>query len=90
MFEDLAKQGEKIDLVYLDGRLSEKDIPHLMSVIHNKTVFVLDDFEGTEKGVANAVVLEGGNSLLVYPRNGNKTAIVIPMTLLQFVRQEAV
>ena len=90
MFEDLAKQGEKIDLVYLDGRLSEKDIPHLMSVIHDKTVFVLDDFEGTEKGVANAIVLEGGNSLLVYPRNGNKTAIVIPMTLLQFVRQEAV
>lgn len=90
MFEDMEKKEVKADLIYLDGRLSEKDIPHLMSVIHNKTVFVLDDFEGTEKGVANAVVLEGGNSLLVYPRNGNKTAIVIPMTLLQFVRQEAV
>lgn len=90
MFEDLAKKNIKVDLVYLDGRLSEKDIPHLMSVITNETVFVLDDFEGTEKGVANAIVLEGGNSMLIYPREGNKTAIVIPMTLLQFVRQEAV
>ena len=90
MFEDLAKQEEKVDLVYLDGRLSEKDIPHLTNVIHNETVFVLDDFEGTEKGVANAMVLEGGNSVLIYPRGGNKTAIVIPMTLLHLVRQEAV
>ena len=90
MFEDLAKKDIKVDLVYLDGRLSEKDIPHLLSVITNETVFVLDDFEGTEKGVANAVILEGGNSVLIYPRERNKTAIVIPMTLLQFVRQEAV
>ena len=90
MFEDLAKKDIKVDLIYLDGRLSEKDIPHLLNVITPETVFVLDDFEGTEKGVANAVVLDSPNFALIYPREGHKTAIVIPMTMFQLVRQEAV
>jgi predicted O-methyltransferase YrrM len=98
MFEDMEKKEVKADLVYLDGRLSEKDIPRLLNVITPDTVFVLDDFEGVEKGVANAMTLEGRRLsfwkrtgfLMVYPREGHKTAIVIPMTLLQFVRQEAV
>lgn len=90
MFEDMANKEVKADLIYLDGRLSDKDIPHLLNVITNDTVFVLDDFEGVEKGVANAVVLDSPNFALIYPREGHKTAIVIPMTLLQLVRQEAV
>ena len=88
MFADLESKGVKVDMVYLDGRLSEKDIAPLMSIIHDKTIFVLDDFEGTEKGVANALILEGGNIALVYPREGNKTAIVIPMNMLQLIHQE--
>ena len=86
----MADKGVKADLVYLDGRLSEKDIEPLLKIIHGQTVFVLDDFEGTEKGVANALMLESPNAVLIYPRNGNKTAMVLPVGMIQLVRQEAV
>ena len=89
MFADMAKEELKADLVYLDGRLSQQDIEPLNKIIHDKTVFVLDDFEGTEKGVANAMMLESPGRVLVYPREGRKTAMSIPMTLLQIVPQEA-
>ena len=90
MFEDMVNKEIKADLIYLDGRLSEKDIPHLLNVITPDSVFVLDEFEGTEKGVANAVVLDSPNFALIYPREGHKTAIVIPVNMIQLVRQEAV
>ena len=90
MFADMAEKGVKVDLVYLDGRLSDKDIEPLLKIIHGQTVFVLDDFEGTEKGVANALMLESPNAVLIYPRNGNKTAMVLPVGMIQLVRQEDV
>lgn len=89
MFANIAEKGVKVDLIYLDGRLSQQDVEPLNKIIHDKTVFVMDDFEGTEKGVANAMMLESPGRVLVYPREGRKTAISIPMTLLQIVPQEA-
>jgi len=89
MFKDIAERDAKIDLVYLDGRLGQDDIEPLNKIIHDKTVFVLDDFEGTEKGVANAMMLESPNRVLIYPREGRKTAISLPFTMLQVVPQEA-
>lgn len=89
MFADMAKEELKADLIYLDGRLSQQDIEPLNKIIHDKTVFVMDDFEGTEKGVANAMMLESPGRVLIYPREGRKTAMSIPMTLLQIVPQEA-
>ena len=90
MFADMAKEELKADLIYLDGRLSKQDEEPLNKIIHDKTVFVLDDFEGTEKGVANAMMLESPGRVLIYPRHhGGKTAMSIPMTLLQIVPQEA-
>jgi hypothetical protein len=89
MFKDIAERGAKIDLVYLDGRLGQDDIEPLNKIIHDKTIFVLDDFEGTEKGVANAMMLESPNRVLIYPREGRKTAISLPFTMLQVVPQEA-
>lgn len=90
MFKDMAEQDMKVDLVYLDGRLGHDDIEPLSKIIHDKTVFVMDDFEGVEKGVANAMMVEAPNRVLIYPREGRKTAISIPFTLLQIVPQEAV
>ena len=89
MFKDMANKEVKVDLVYLDGRLGQDDIEPLNKIIHDKTVFVLDDFEGTEKGVANAMMLESPNRVLIYPREGRKTAISLPFTMLQVVPQEA-
>jgi len=90
MFKFLAEKNVKVDLVYLDGRLGQEDIEPLSKIIHDKTVFVMDDFEGIEKGVINAMMIEAPNRVLIYPRDGRKTAISIPFTLLQIVPQEAV
>ena len=89
MFADMAKEELKADLIYLDGRLGQDDFEPLSKIIHDKTVFVMDDFEGTEKGVANAMMLESPGRVLIYPREGRKTAMSIPLTLLQIVPQEA-
>lgn len=89
MFADIANREAKVDLVYLDGRLSQQDFEPLSKITHMDTVFVLDDFEGIEKGVINAVMLESPGRVLIYPREGRKTAISIPLALLQIVPQEA-
>lgn len=90
MFRNLAAKEVKADLVYLDGRLGQEDIEPLSKIIHDKTVFVLDDFEGVEKGVVNALMLEAPSRVLIYPREGRKTAMSIPFSLLQIVPQEAI
>lgn len=90
MFADLASKEVKVDLVYLDGRLSGQDMEPLGKIIEPHTVFVFDDFEGIEKGVVNALMLESPGRVLVYPRTHNKTAMSIPFTMLQVVAQESV
>jgi len=89
MFADLASKEVKVDLVYLDGRMSQQDEEPLNKILAPHTVFVLDDFEGIEKGVANAMMLESPGRVLIYPRHhGGKTAMSIPLSLLQVVAQE--
>ena len=88
MFADMATKNVKADIVYLDGRLSQPDFEPLGKIVTDQTVFVLDDFEGVEKGVANAMVLENARRVLIYPREGRKTAVSFPLPLLQFVPQE--
>jgi len=90
MFTNLAEKGVKVDLIYLDGRLSQSDAEPLSKIVHDKTVFVLDDFEGIEKGVTNAMMLEAPSRVLIYPREGRKTAASIPISLIQLVPQEAI
>ena len=90
MFTDLAEKGVKVDLIYLDGRLSQLDAEPLSKIVHDQTVFVFDDFEGIEKGVVNAMMLEGPSRLLIYPREGRKTAVSIPVSLLKLTPQESV
>ena len=43
----------KFDIVHLDGRLKQEDFNLLKNNITEKTIFILDDFEGIEKGVIN-------------------------------------
>jgi hypothetical protein len=90
MFKKLAEEeNPSIDLIYLDGRLSQPDIEPLSKIVCEKTVFVLDDFEGIEKGIANALMLEHPSRVLIYPRGDNKTAVSLPVGLIQLVPQEA-
>ena len=88
MFKDMAEKGVKVDLVYLDGRLSQQDVEPLSKIIHDDTVFVFDDFEGVEKGVVNAMMVESFARALIYPREVRRTAISIQFSLLQIVPQD--
>ena len=90
MFEALVTRKVTPDLFYIDGRLSAQDV-RLMAELNKHAVIVLDDFEGIEKGVANASLLlssaEFAGDMLVYPRLGGKTALMLPVSMLQLTAQ---
>jgi len=65
--EMLAKLDGKIDLLHLDGRLQPDDKTHLERLFTPETVITLDDFEGIEKGVWNAMQIDLSQRILVYP-----------------------
>lgn len=71
MFQKLVAEGRKIDLFLIDGRLAQEDLPLLDALINPNTIFILDDFEGVEKGVANALMLRQKypGLLLMVPEN---------------------
>lgn len=89
MFKTLLERDVKVDLFYIDGRLSGEDTD-LMANLSRNAVIVLDDFEGVEKGVANASLLlatQFKGHILVYPRQSGKTALMLPQAAVQFVTQ---
>jgi predicted O-methyltransferase YrrM len=67
----LAQLSGQFDLVLLDGRLSAEDLPLLEKRISTDTIFLLDDFEGGEKGVVNMGALYRlpmlKNHMVLYP-----------------------
>ncbi len=70
MFESLAAEGKEPTLFHIDGRLSDEDLKFLSCLGYQKGVFVLDDFEGIEKGVSNAFMLNkllSKSHILIYP-----------------------
>lgn len=85
---------QKFDMFYIDGRLSIEDVEYIMACEEMKgALIVCDDFEGVEKGVANASVLmnaltqNGWEQTLIYPRGNHKTAVIMPFNKVQFVTQ---
>lgn len=102
MFEMLGKSKIRVDVLALDGRLNAKDLTLLADIVHEKTVIILDDFEGVEKGVANGNLLLSSslfkNYLLIYPPSfeslrqlgflsGCTTAVIIPASLFAYTAQ---
>ena len=65
--EMLAKLDGKINLLHLDGRLQADDREHLARLCSPDTIITLDDFEGVEKGVWNAMQFDLSKRILVYP-----------------------
>lgn len=57
MLAEIAKSSVKIDLFNFDGRIQPADIPLITQMSHPGTLYAFDDFEGTEKGVANVIAL---------------------------------
>jgi len=68
---EVAAQGAQVDLFHLDGRLAEADLALLQRVARPDAIYAIDDFEGSEKGVANAAMLRAQPALrghiLAYP-----------------------
>ena len=102
MFTAIKDSGLKIDVLALDGRLTPEDLALVQLVIHNKTIVAMDDFEGIEKGVSNAMLLTTSayfrNHLLIFPPlldslnnlgfiSGCTTALLIPATLVAYTAQ---
>ena len=89
MFNKMLAEGlaQQVDLFFIDGRLTEADLILINKLSHGQTVLVLDDFEGIEKGVDNAMLLGNQNHLLIYPRTEGKTALLVPVKLLQLTAQ---
>ena len=80
--------ANQVDLFFIDGRVSEADRLLMEKLSHSKTVIVLDDFEGIEKGVTNAMLLGTPDHILIYPRTPDgKTALLVPIQLLQLTAQ---
>lgn len=70
MFSKLVDTSVTPDLYFVDGRLAADDIALMTTLGADRAIILLDDFEGTEKGVANALILLESlknNFLLVYP-----------------------
>jgi hypothetical protein len=97
MFEHLVSRGVKADLLFLDGRLQDADLNFLPSMTNDKTVFVLDDFEGLEKGVVNGLKLRDlyPDLVLIMPHDKEtitgkppSLAILIPPKILLLTRQQ--
>ncbi len=90
------------DMVFLDGRLKQPDLQLLDPLITQDTFFILDDFEGMEKGVINLTQLMGMEKLrhhfLLFPpsmgwladrgyTSHSVTAVLIPVSWFVFARQ---
>jgi hypothetical protein len=101
MFNAFIAQGVVPDAYLLDGRIQQDDIGLLVRLHAESAVIILDDFEGTEKGVSNAFTLLNvfqNNFLLAYPpsisllkANGftdaSTTAVLIPRSKVIFTNQ---
>ena len=90
------------DLVFLDGRLKKRDLELLEGLVSEETIFILDDFEGMEKGVINLTFLMDmeklRNHFLLYPASAawlakrgytshSVTAVLIPTSRFVFTKQ---
>ena len=96
MFQKIIQDSLKVDMLFIDGRLAQEDLGMLSSLMSEDCIIVLDDFEGVEKGVVNAMMLRGvlKNYILLEPmvdRNGVvlNLAIMVPSSLLSLSRQQS-
>ena len=101
MFLDLFNQGVRCDLLLLDGRLPAEDLTAMGKLLHQESVILLDDFEGIEKGVANAALLMPSlqsTHLLAFPpspalllehglHESCSVAMILPRCLIEHTHQ---
>ena len=57
MFEKLVADGVSADLLYIDGRVGDMDLPLIDKLCRDDTFVMVDDYAGVEKGVVNIMML---------------------------------
>ncbi len=95
MLTKVKEQGNEIDFLFLDGRISPKDCELLVETTSSDCVILVDDFEGVEKGVSNVFMLRSvfKGHLLIEPEvlegfdRGN-LAVLVPSSILSLSRQQ--
>ncbi|MBK6743682.1 MAG: hypothetical protein IPG66_12190 [Hydrogenophilales bacterium] len=104
MFEDMLNNGyeSQVDMLHLDGRLQAGDLDKVARLCSANAIIVMDDFEGLEKGVANAISMRPHAKFqgyaLAYPPNENllmryelpdrcTTAMLYPNSMLRMTAQ---
>ena len=96
MLNTLKSKDVKIDFLFIDGRISMQDCEILAQILSEDCIILLDDFEGVEKGVSNALLLRGllKGHILLQPEYNEKigyrgvTAVMVPANLLTLSRQQ--
>ncbi len=96
LLKKIGESGEKIDLLFIDGRLGPRDCEILGRIVAEDCVFILDDFEGVEKGVVNCMMLrkQFPAHILMEPPysipnlSSVKLALMVPAKVLSLSRQQ--
>lgn len=88
----------KVDMFLLDGRLQPNDLELIAGLRHPKSVFLVDDFEGVEKGVDNVLKLRAAfpDLMLLAPpavlsegwTTSHCIAVLAPTSMLEVSRQQ--
>jgi hypothetical protein len=102
MLQALASAKAKLDMLHLDGRLQQDDLPLLAQLLKNDTLIALDDCEGDEKGHINLDVLRRSGlvqqHVFVEPfpaelfrtwsiETRSTTGLLLPIKLISITRQ---
>lgn len=104
MFGEMVEDGYagRVQLMHIDGRLTREDIVLMAQLAAPDALIALDDFEGTEKGVANLFNIRAakalGTHMLFYPpgeallqrlglHDRSTTAVLVPRDSVQFTAQ---
>jgi Protein of unknown function DUF115 len=86
----LREIQEPVDFFFFDGRLKPDDLPEIKRLMHDRTVFVFDDYAGNKKGVANVHLLAPliPTHTLIPPADGPSTlAVGVPFMETKEVRR---
>ena len=97
MLRRLQEKKIKIDFCFIDGRITNEDCVLLEQILTEDAVFVVDDFEGVEKGVVNVMMLRNkfsGHVLLEPPvltdrRERLNFSVMVPARILSISRQQS-
>ena len=97
MLQRLDEDNISPDMVFVDGRIGVDDCNILTKICSEDCVFLLDDFDGVEKGVLNTVMLRGifKNHILLEPPlledRGRllNLAVLLPAKILTLARQQS-